>query len=173
MTDNFIKEAIEQFRSYKSMAERVFAQINNNDFFYKPNEVSNSIANIICHLHGNMLSRWTNFLLEDGEKEWRNRDEEFVNKTKNKDELLLLWNDGWLALFDALNDLTSADLNKIVYIRSKPLNVLHAILRQLTHYSSHVGQIIYLGKIITGENWQTLSIAQGDSKNFNERMKNS
>jgi hypothetical protein len=159
MSDNLlIKSAIQQFRDYKSLGERTFAQLEDRDLHFQPNEVTNSIAINITHLHGNMLSRWTNFLTEDGEKEWRKRDDEFEEHTLSKQELLQLWEEGWQAVFNALEALKPSDLTTIVYIRSKPLTVTDAIHRQLTHYAYHVGQIVMLGKIIKGESWQTLSI---------------
>ena len=167
----FLKSAIQQFHDYKLLAEKTFAQINEADFHFQPNEITNSIAINITHLHGNMLSRWTNFLTEDGEKEWRKRDDEFETHRYTREKFLQLWEEGWQALFQALESLTAADLEKIIYIRTKPLAVIDAIHRQLTHYSYHVGQIVMLGKIIKGPEWQTLSIPKGQSAAFNANMK--
>lgn len=167
----FLKSAIQQFHDYKLLAEKTFAQIKDADFHYQPNEITNSIAINITHLHGNMLSRWTNFLTEDGEKEWRKRDDEFETHQYDKEKILQLWEEGWQTLFHALDSLTAADLEKTVYIRTKPLAVIDAIHRQLTHYSYHVGQIVMLGKIIKGPEWQSLSIPKGQSATFNANMK--
>ncbi len=167
----FIRSAIQQFKDYKNLAEKTFAQVEESDFYFSPDTVNNSIAVNITHLHGNMLSRWTNFLTEDGEKDWRQRDEEFEPAPLNKEQLLQLWEEGWAALFNALLSLTPDDLDKTIYIRTKPLSVIEAIHRQLTHYASHVGQIIFLGKNIRGSDWQTLSIKKGESKDFNEKMR--
>ncbi|MGZ8541140.1 MAG: DUF1572 family protein [Chitinophagaceae bacterium] len=167
----FLKSAIQQFRDYKLLAEKTFAQINEADFLYQPNETTNSIAINITHLHGNMLSRWTNFLTEDGEKEWRKRDDEFETHQYSKEKLLQLWEEGWQEVFNSLEVLTASDLEKTIYIRSRPLTVIEAIHRQLTHYAYHVGQIVMLGKIIKGAQWQTLSIAKGQSAVFNSDMK--
>ncbi|MGZ5220247.1 MAG: DUF1572 family protein [Chitinophagaceae bacterium] len=167
----FLKSAIQQFRDYKLLAEKTFAQINEADFLYQPNETTNSIAINITHLHGNMLSRWTHFLTEDGEKEWRKRDDEFETHQYSKEKLLQLWEEGWQEVFNSLEVLTASDLEKTIYIRSKPLTVIEAIHRQLTHYAYHVGQIVMLGKIIKGAQWQTLSIAKGQSAVFNSDMK--
>lgn len=156
--DIIVQSAIKQFNDYKSLAERTFAQLEEKDFHFQPNETTNSIAINITHLHGNMLSRWTNFLTEDGEKEWRQRDDEFEAHDYNKEKLLQLWEEGWQTLFNALNSLQATDLLTIIHIRSKPLTVTDAIQRQLTHYAYHVGQIVMLGKIIKGENWHNLSI---------------
>ncbi|MFT4093378.1 MAG: DUF1572 family protein [Niabella sp.] len=169
--DIFLKSAVQQFKDYKAMADKTFDQIADEKFAYAPGEKSNCLSTIIRHMHGNMLSRWTNFLTEDGEKEWRRRDEEFEEAHLTKEALLVLWNQGWDVLFEALYALTPADLEKIIFIRTKPLTVVEAIHRQLTHYAAHVGQIIYLGKIIMGGSWQTLSIAKGASGAFNETMK--
>ncbi len=168
----FLQSTIQQFEDYKSLADKTFAQLSIEDFFYAPNDASNSLATIITHMHGNMLSRWTNFLTEDGEKEWRNRDGEFERQNLPTVELLQLWDEGWNCLFEALKKLQPEDLNKIIYIRNKPLVVTEAIQRQLTHYASHVGQIIYIGKILKGNNWSSLSIAKGASADFNTKMKN-
>lgn len=167
---NFLQSAIQQFQDYKLLAEKTFAQLKEEDFHYRPNEVTNSIAINITHLHGNMLSRWTNFLTEDGEKEWRQRDDEFETNFFFMEKLLQLWEEGWQALFSALESLQAGDLEKTIYIRTQPLSVMDAILRQLTHYASHTGQIILLGKIIKGTNWQTLSIQKNQSVQFNTWM---
>ncbi len=167
----FLKSAIQQFHDYKLLAEKTFAQIKDEDFHYQPNETTNSIAINITHMHGNMLSRWINFLTEDGEKEWRQRDDEFETHTYSHEKLVQLWQEGWLAVFNALEPLTASDLEKTIYIRTKPLSVIEAIHRQLTHYAYHVGQIVMLGKIIKDKDWQTLSIAKGQSVAFNSAMK--
>lgn len=167
----FLKSAVQQFRDYKLLAEKTFAQINDADFYYQPNETTNNIAINITHLHGNMQSRWTNFLTEDGEKEWRQRDDEFEVHQYSKEKLLRLWEEGWKVVFNALESLDTNDLEKTIYIRTKPLIVIEAIHRQLTHYAYHVGQIVMLGKIIKGTEWQSLSIAKGQSVTFNSTMK--
>ena len=168
--DTFLESAIQQFREYKTLADKTFHQLQENDFYYRPNETSNSLAIIIQHMHGNMLSRWTNFLTEDGEKEWRRRDAEFEEQRLTKQGLLKLWEEGWAVLFNALTQLRIEDLDETIYIRTKPLSVVQAIQRQLTHYASHVGQIIFIGKMILGADWKFLSIAKGESKAFNENM---
>jgi hypothetical protein len=166
----FLQSSIQQFRDYKLLAEKTFAQLTDEDFHYQPNDATNSVAINITHLHGNMLSRWTNFLTEDGEKEWRQRDDEFETHAHGREKLLQLWEDGWNTVFSSLGSLQPDDLGKTVYIRTKPLRVIDAIHRQLTHYAYHVGQIVMLGKIIKGREWQTLSIAKGKSTEFNSSM---
>ena len=167
----FISSAVQQFKDYKLLADKTFSQLEENDFYYRPDETSNSISIIITHMHGNMLSRWTNFLTEDGEKEWRKRDAEFEEQRLTKDALLKLWEEGWAVLFDALGKLRTEDLNETIYIRTKPLSVVEAVHRQLTHYASHVGQIMFAGKMILGANWKPLSIGKGGSLAYNEKMK--
>ena len=172
MDDNIILEsAIRQFRDYKLLAEKAFAQLAEKDFHFQPNDETNSIAINITHLHGNMMSRWTNFLTEDGEKEWRQRDDEFEVHDYSREKLLELWEQGWLTVFGALQSLRPGDLEKTIYIRSKPLSVMDAIHRQLTHYSYHVGQIVMLGKIVKGAKWKSLTIPKGKSTQFNNEMK--
>lgn len=168
----FIQSAVQQFRNYKALADKTFGQLKESDFYYAPNEESNNLAVIITHMHGNMLSRWTNFLTEDGEKEWRNRDNEFEDRKLSEQQLLKLWEEGWNVLFDALSALRAGDMDRTIFIRTKPLTVTEAVHRQLTHYASHVGQIIYIGKMLAGKSWQTLSIARGSSQQFNENMRN-
>jgi Protein of unknown function (DUF1572) len=166
----FLQSAIKRLTYYKDLGDKTFAQLTDADFHFQPNEASNSIAIIIQHTAGNMLSRWTDFLTSDGEKEWRNRDTEFEVQHLSKQQLINFWDKGWQCLLDALNALTEDDLLKIIRIRSEGLLVVDAINRQLAHYPYHVGQIIYVAKIITNSNWQNLSIAKGNSSQFNQQM---
>ena len=170
IADNFLESALKELHAYKVLGEKTFEQIEEPEMHFQPNEAVNSIAININHLHGNMLSRWTNFLKEDGEKPWRQRDAEFEIPNLTKQDLISLWDDGWKVVFSALEPLKKNDLKKTIYIRSKPLTVVEAINRQLSHYSYHVGQIVMLGKWIRGAQWQTLSIAKGESKTFTGRM---
>ncbi len=167
---SFLQSAIKRLSYYKELGDKTFAQLTDADFHYQPNEASNSIAIIIQHTAGNMLSRWTDFLTSDGEKEWRNRDTEFEEQHLSKQQLIEVWEKGWQCLLDALNALTEDDLLKTIYIRSEGLLVVDAVNRQLAHYPYHVGQIIYVAKIITSNNWQNLSIAKGNSSQFNNQM---
>ena len=168
--ETFLKSTLREFRDYKALGDKTFTQLNENDFHFQPNSECNSIAVIIQHMHGNMLSRWTNFLTEDGEKKWRKRDDEFEVHSFSKERLIQLWEEGWKLVFDTVESLKEDDLTKTIYIRNKPHSVIAAINRQLTHYASHVGQIILLGKIIKAADWQTLSIPRGQSATFNEKM---
>jgi hypothetical protein len=167
MEKDYLNSVKKQFEYYKMLGDKTFSQLSEDDFFWQFNEESNSIAMIVKHLHGNMLSRWTDFLITDGEKEWRSRDAEFENDVTNKDVVLTQWNDGWQCLFDALNSLTDNDLERIVYIRNMGHSVVEAINRQLAHYPYHVGQIVFIGKMLTDNQWQSLSIPKGNSTQYN------
>ncbi len=168
----FLESIIKRFKEYKTLGEKTFEQLNEDDMLRRPNEASNSVAVIIQHLHGNMLSRWTNFLTEDGEKAWRKRDEEFEEKFWNKETILQLWNDGWNVFLTSLESLAADDLLKTVSIRSQPLLVADFIIRQLAHYAYHVGQIVYIGRWLKEGSWESLSIPKNGSKAFNEKMMN-
>lgn len=143
------------------------AQIPEEKLFWQINEESNSIGSITKHLWGNMRSRFTDFLTSDGEKSWRNREAEFDNDRESREQLMNRWNEGWDCLFHALEPLQEEDLYTTVYIRNEKHTVMEAINRQLTHYAYHVGQIVFLGKIITGPDWKSLSIPRGLSDRFN------
>lgn len=156
--ENYIAFVIKQFQSYKSLAENAFVQVKDEQLFIKANGESNSIAMIVQHMAGNMLSRWTDFMTTDGEKDWRKRDEEFEPIQHSKTAVYLLWETGWQCLFDALEGLSPAELQHTVYIRKEAQTVLEAINRQLAHYSYHVGQIIFIAKMLKEEDWNSLSI---------------
>jgi hypothetical protein len=170
LANSFLQSAINRLAYYKDLGDKTFVQLTEADFHYQPNEESNSIAIIIQHIAGNMLSRWTDFLTADGEKDWRNRDTEFEEQQLSKQQLIDLWDKGWKCCLDALHSLNEDDLLKTIYIRQEGLLVADAINRQLAHYPYHVGQIIYVAKIITNANWQNLSIAKGNSAQFNRQM---
>ncbi len=162
----FLDSVIKRFKEYKLLGEKTFEQLNDEEMHFQPNEESNSIAVIIQHLYGNMLSRWTNFLTEDGEKEWRKRDDEFELPQLSKQQLVDNWKEGWKVFLDTLESLTENDLSKTITIRSQPLNVVDAINRQMAHYCSHVGQIVYIGKWIKAGEWKSLSIPKNKSGEF-------
>lgn len=166
----FLQSAITRVRYYRQLAEATFAQLTEEDFYFRPNVASNSIAMIIQHMSGNMLSRWTDFLTTDGEKEGRNRDAEFEDQHIPYAELITLWNKGWDCFLLALENLQETDLLQTIYIRKEPLTVVDAINRQLAHYPHHVGQIVYIGKMLKGNRWQSLSIEKGKSDDFNAMM---
>lgn len=167
MTNSYLGSAKKQFEYYKILGEKTFAQLSDEQLLWQYNQESNSIATIVKHLWGNMLSRWTDFLTTDGEKEWRQRDTEFENDIKDRTELLTKWNEGWACLFNALNLLTENDLTKEIYIRNMGHSVAEAINRQLAHYPYHIGQIVFIGKMVRNENWTSLSIPKGNSKEYN------
>lgn len=156
---HYLQNCIKEFKGLKSLGDRTFAQIKDEDFFWAPDDESNSIAIIVRHLSGNMISRWTDFLTTDGEKENRKRDEEFEKLFyTDKDDVLSRWEKGWKIVFDTVGALSENDLLKEVKIRNQPLSVMEAINRQLTHYGYHVGQIVYIGKHLESANWKSLSI---------------
>jgi Protein of unknown function (DUF1572) len=169
----YLTSVLKELRDYKALGDKTFAQLEEADFHRQPNAASNSIAIIIQHLHGNMLSRWTNFLTEDGEKEWRQRDEEFEVHTFTKTQLLEKWEEGWQLVIRVIESLTEEDLSKTIYIRTKPLLVIAAINRQLAHYPYHVGQIVYLGRWVKENAWTSLSIPKGNSQAYNDSLKKS
>ncbi|UUV22698.1 DUF1572 domain-containing protein [Paenimyroides aestuarii] len=167
MESTFIESVKKQFAYYKQLGDKTFEQLHETDFFWQFNEESNSIAIIVKHLWGNMLSRWTDFFITDGEKEWRNRDSEFENDLKSAQEVLEKWEAGWNRLFATLNSLSDADLSTIVYIRNEGHTVQEAINRQLAHYPYHVGQIVFIGKMIQNNKWHSLSIPRNQSQKYN------
>lgn len=166
MQNNYLESVIKQFEYYKLLGDKTFEQVPDEKLFWQYNDDSNSIAIIVKHLWGNMLSRWTDFLTTDGEKDWRNRDAEFDNDVANREELLKKWNEGWTVFLDTLKSLKEEDLDKIIYIRNQGHTVMEAINRQLAHYPYHVGQIVFIGKMAAAE-WHTLSIAKGQSGQYN------
>jgi len=163
----YLESTRKLFLYYKTLGERTIVQLDDAALHWQYNEESNSIAVIIKHLWGNMLSRWTDFLNSDGEKSWRKRDEEFENELPDRTTLMARWEEGWICLFEALDSLTQEDLDHIVYIRNEGHTVMEAINRQLAHYAYHVGQIVFIGKMVRNEDWQTLSIARNRSGAYN------
>lgn len=162
-----LESSIKQFQYYKQLAEKAMIQVNDTVLFDRAHDDDNSISMIVQHLSGNMLSRWTNIFTEDGEKSWRNRDQEFEAVLNNRDLVIKVWESGWDALFGTLSSLNEDDLDKIIYIRNEGMSVRDAILRQLCHYSYHVGQIVYKCKQSTNEKWESLSIARNKSVEYN------
>ncbi len=167
MQSNYLESAKKQFEYYKLLGDKTLALLPEETLFWQYNEESNSIATIVKHLHGNMLSRWTDFLTTDGEKEWRNREAEFENDFHSKEMVLRLWYQGWACFFKAFDSLEEQDLTKIIYIRNQGHTVLEALNRQLAHYPYHVGQIVFIGKMICNEKWVSLSIPKGNSMQYN------
>jgi uncharacterized damage-inducible protein DinB len=169
-TTSYIKDATDLFRYYKGLGERAMAQAPDEAFLATLDEESNSIAIIVKHLAGNMRSRWTDFLTSDGEKPDRNRDTEFETPPQTRAEVLAMWERGWKCVFEALAQLTDADLNRSIPIRTEPHSVMQAINRQIAHYSYHVGQIVYLAKHFAGTNWRAITVPRRKSAEFNARV---
>jgi len=166
----FLEAAIAKHTAQRDLAERAIAQLSDEKLHQPLDENTNSVAIIMKHMAGNMLSRWTDFLTTDGEKDWRNRDSEFVDDFHSRDELMAFWQRGWDCLFSTLNALTAADLTRTVRIRGQPHNVIEAIHRGLDHYGYHVGQIVLVARVLAKDDWTTLTIPRGESQEYNRRV---
>lgn len=167
MKETYLSPLLKQFAYYRSLGQRSLEQVTEEQVFAADEAGGNSMAVIAKHLRGNMLSRFTDFLDSDGEKEWRDREAEFDNDLQSKDEVLQKYNEGWNCVERAFAGLTDADMERIVYIRNEGHTVYEAALRQATHYAYHIGQMVFLAKMHAGEDWQSLSIPRGGSANFN------
>ncbi|MFY0631271.1 MAG: DUF1572 family protein [Flavobacteriaceae bacterium] len=168
MQNSYLQSIGKQFQYYKSLGDQTFNQLTDDNLFWSPDSEVNSIAIIAKHMVGNMLSRWTNFTTEDGEKSWRNRDDEFVNTYRNKSDIITSWEKGWSCLFNALNSIDESQLEELIYIRNQGHTITEAINRQLSHYSYHVGQVVLIGKMIKKEHWKSLSIPKNASLSYNK-----
>ncbi|WP_294961696.1 DUF1572 family protein [uncultured Flavobacterium sp.] len=164
---SYLESVKKQFLYYKMLGEKAIDQLEPPQLFVSFNDDTNSIATIIKHISGNMLSRWTDFLTSDGEKEWRNRDAEFENDLQSKEEIIDVWNKGWICLENALESLQPEQLSDIIYIRNEGHTVIEAINRQLAHYPYHVGQIVFYAKQLKNSEWNSLSIPRNKSANYN------
>jgi hypothetical protein len=167
MNAEYVDSVKKQFEYYKLLGEKTFEQLPDEYLFWQCSTESNSIAVIVKHLWGNMLSRWTDFLTTDGEKEWRAREAEFDNDIQTREELIARWQAGWSCLFAALDSLTEDNWHTLVYIRNQGHSVTEAINRQLAHYPYHIGQIVFIGKMALNAQWQSLSIPRGTSQTYN------
>lgn len=165
---HFLDNARKLFLYYRTLGDKTIAQLNYDELQWQTEEEANSIAIIVKHMSGNMLSRWTDFLTADGEKSWRHRDQEFIDTLHDKQEVVDCWNKGWDCVFDALNPLTGEDMTRTIYIRGEGHSIVEAIQRQMTHYAYHVGQMIVMAKMMKGKDWQSLSIPRGKSEEFNK-----
>lgn len=171
--NEYLKIVRERFESVKELGDKTISQLSEKDIHWKLNAASNSIAIIAKHVSGNMISRWSDFLTTDGEKSSRNRDQEFEDDVSSKQELITIWERGWKTLFATLKDLEKQDLLKNITIRGERHTVLEAIERQMAHYSYHVGQIVYIGKQLKDDHWETLSIPKGKSEEYlQKKLKN-
>ncbi len=164
---SYLKSVKYQLTYYKSLGEKAMAQVPDEKLFWQFNQESNSIATIIRHLSGNMVSRFTDFLTTDGEKPWRHRDSEFENTVITRDELMAIWEKGWQCLFDALAPLEPSQLEQVIYIRKEPHTVTEALNRQLAHCPYHIGQIVYIARMAAADSWKSLSIPRNKSEEFN------
>lgn len=166
-----LAEALHEFRKYKALGEGAMAQLDDEQLFRAIDPEANSIAVIVKHLRGNMRSRFTDFLTSDGEKPDRERDAEFEMTTGvTRDDVERWWEEGWGIVFGAVESLRPTDIGRMVTIRGEPHSVLQALSRQVTHYASHVGQIVLLAKHFRGPGWESLSIPRGQSRRFNDEM---
>lgn len=166
--ENYLSSVKRQFEYYKGLGNRSMAQVSDSDLFNSVSNESNSIAIIVKHLAGNMLSRWTDFWTTDGEKEWRNRDMEFeLEDLSTRKELLEVWEKGWSCLFEAINSINEENFNTLVYIRNMGHTIPDAVNRQMCHYSYHVGQMVYVARMLAGSDWKSLSIPKGKSNDYN------
>jgi Protein of unknown function (DUF1572) len=170
MSTKLISPLLEEFKKVKHQGQAAIAQLTQQDLLAPINPQQNSIAVIVKHLHGNLLSRFTDFLTTDGEKFSRNREQEFVEEVVSPEQVMQRWNDGWACVLNALSNLTDDDLLKTITIRNEPFIVIGAIARSLAHCSYHVGQILLLAKHIKGSGWKYITIAPGESSAFNQKM---
>ena len=170
ITEEYLADALSSFRAYKKLADKAIAQTRDDELFVKLDEEGNSIAIVMKHMAGNMISRWTDFLTSDGEKPDRNRDMEFVIENSNKDDLLAYWERGWKCVFDAIEPLAPDDFSRKVMIRGQEHTIVQAINRQLMHYAYHIGQIVFLAKHFRSTEWQSLSIPRNRSAEFNKYL---
>ncbi|WP_216831397.1 DUF1572 domain-containing protein [Alkalihalobacterium elongatum] len=166
----YLRIVIERFNSVKILGDKTLNQLSEEEIHWNYNSESNSVAIIVKHLSGNMVSRWSDFLTSDGEKEYRNREGEFIDDITTKAELITVWEKGWKVLIDTLTDLREQDLLKNINIRGENHLVLEAIERQMAHYAYHIGQIVYIGKQLKDNDWKSLSIPKGKSEDYLKEM---
>lgn len=167
--NDYLTSVKRQFEYYNSLGDKTMAQLTEDQLFKEIVPETNSIAIIAKHIAGNQLSRWTDFWTSDGEKEWRHRDTEFeLLDIQSKADLLKRWESGWTCLFQAIDSINTDNFNTLVYIRNMGHTIPDAVNRQLCHYSYHVGQMVFLGKLLKGEAWESLSIPKGQSDNYNQ-----
>ncbi|MEO5857792.1 MAG: DUF1572 family protein [Pyrinomonadaceae bacterium] len=167
---DYLADAVQSFRNYKKLADRSIDQVSDEEFFANIDGESNSIAVIVKHIAGNLHSRWRDFLTTDGEKPDRDRDQEFETIDDTREGLLKVWDTGWATLFGSIEPLTEDDFAKIIKIRGEPHTVVEAINRQLTHYSYHVGQIVFLAKHLKSREWKPLSVPRNQSGEYNQHL---
>lgn len=167
---DYLADAVQSFRNYKKLADRAIEQVNDEEFFAVIDAESNSIAVIVKHIAGNLHSRWRDFLTTDGEKPDRDRDQEFEMIKDTRESLLEFWDAGWATLFSSIEPLTEEDFSKTIKIRGEPHTIVESINRQLTHYSYHIGQIVFLAKHLRSTEWKTLSVPRNRSAQYNQHL---
>lgn len=168
--NDYLNIAINNFNTYKSLADKAIEQLSEEELHKCIDEEDNSVSIIMQHMIGNARSRFTDFFTTDGEKPNRNRDEEFIDKNLSKEMLLKNWEEAWTLLFDLLYNMKTDDLSKTVFIRGERQSALKAINRQIAHYAYHIGQIVFIAKHFRGNKWNTLSIEKGKSEEYNKGM---
>lgn len=169
-TPPFLKSARFEFERYKTLGDQTLKALTQEQLHWRPHTTDNSVALLVQHMAGNMKSRWTNIWTEDGEKPWRKRETEFTVTDLDKAELLALWESGWDVLFSTMESITKAQLHQDISIRNEKLTLMAALHRQLAHYAYHVGQMVYLDKMMRKEQWSSLSIPPGGSEGFNAAL---
>jgi len=169
-TTSYLQDSLALFRQYKSMTERAMEQLTPEQFHARLDSEMNSVAVIVKHMAGNMRSRWRDFLTSDGEKPDRDRDSEFMDPPATSEAVMRMWEEGWAQVFSALEPLSDADLSRQVTIRGEPHSVMQAINRQIAHYATHCGQIIFLAKHLRQKDWKSLTIPRKGSAEFNRRV---
>lgn len=171
MSEEYLKSVRHELAYYKNLGEQTMAQLSDAQLFWQFNEESNSVGVIVQHLSGNMISRWTDFFTSDGEKEDRYRDVEFDQKLSSRIEVMDCWNKGWDCFLSVINSLKEEDLSKEITIRQVRHSVVAAVNRQLAHYPYHIGQMVFIGKMLRDADWHSLSIPKGKSADYNAKMK--
>lgn len=171
VTNAFVDSIRQAFEYHKHLADRATAQLTDDKLHESLDPNTNSIAVNMKHVAGNLVSRWTDFLSSDGEKPWRNRDDEFIDTFSSRDELVDYWDRGWRVLFASLENLTPQDLLRTVFIRGEPHSVPLALSRSLAHTAYHVGQVVQIARVLAQDEWETLTIPRGQSEQFNEQMR--
>lgn len=166
LTNSFLDE----YGRYRATAEKAMAQVSDDALNRVVSADGNSIATLVRHISGNMVSRFTDFLASDGEKEWRDRDGEFESGPFSREEVTDAWKRGWEVLEREVGRLRDEDLARTVTIRGQAMTVHEALVRNVTHVAMHIGQIILLARVSAGTDWNTLSIPRGQSRQFNEQM---
>ena len=170
LTTSYLEDSLALFRFYKKMGEGAMEQVSDEQLFAALDGEMNSIAIMVKHMAGNMRSRWTDFLTSDGEKPDRDRDSEFMAPPETRESLMRLWNQGWEKVFQALEPLSEADMQRTVTIRGEAHSVMQAVNRQIAHYSYHVGQIVFLAKHFRASEWKSLSVPRNKSAEFNRKV---